>query len=223
MIKAMRKHAKYFYFLFFIVILSFIFWGIGGVDDDAGQRQVLAEVGKHKIYAQEFWRTYERTSRFYREIYKDNFEEMMEQMNLKEKILDSMVDQQVLLISAQEMGIQISDEELSDAITTEPMFQKDGAFNNEIYLKRLQLNRLTPEAYENMKRQELTVEKVRRLIELSVDTSGIDDKMQISGDEQIVNMLKQQMLNDRKEKVVKSFIEGVKKNIKVVVHKDLIA
>ena len=223
MIKAMRKHAKYFYFLFFIVILSFIFWGIGGVDDDTGQRQVLAEVGEYKITSQEFWRIYERTSRFYREIYKDNCDEMMKKMDLTEKILNSMVDEQVLLISAQEMGIQISDEELSDAITQEPMFQRDGVFNKEIYLKRLQLSRLTPDAYESMKRQELTVKKLRRLIELSVDTSGIDEQVQISGNEQIANMFKQQMLNDMKEKAVKSFIEGAKKNIKVIIHKDLIA
>jgi peptidyl-prolyl cis-trans isomerase D len=223
MIKAMRKHAKYFYFLFFIVILSFIFWGIGGVDDDTGQSQVLAEVGKYKISTQDFWKIYERTSRAYREIYKDNFEEIMKTMDLKEKIIDSLIDEHVLLISAQEMGIQISDEELSDAITQEPMFQKDGVFNKEIYLKRLQLSRLTPESYESMKRQELTVKKLRRLIELSVDTSDIDTQIQISGNEQIVNVFKQQIIADRKDKAVKSFIEGAKKNIKVIVHKELVA
>jgi peptidyl-prolyl cis-trans isomerase D len=221
MIKTMRKHAKYFYFLFFIVILSFIFWGIGGVDD-TGQSQVIAEVGKYKITSQEFWRMYERTARFYRQIYKDNFEEVMKTMNLKDEILDSMINEHVLLISAQEMGIQISDEELSDAITQEPMFQKDGAFNKEIYLRRLQINRLSPEAYESMKRQELTIKKLRRLIELSVDTAGIDEQVQVSGDEQIVAMVKQQILTERKDKAVKSFIEGAKQNIEIIIHEDLI-
>ena len=222
MIKAMRKHAKYFYFLFFIVILSFVFWGMGGVDD-TGQSEVLAEVGEYKITTQEFWRFYDRTSRIYKEIYKDKFEEMMKGINLKEQLLDSMVNERVLLISAQEMGIQVSDKELNDAITQEPMFQRDGVFDKEIYLNRLRLNRLTPEAYESMERQELIVKKLRRLIELSVDTSGIDGEIQVSGDEKIVNMIKEQMHNDRKEKAVKSFIEGAKKNIKITIHKDLIS
>jgi len=222
MIKAMRKHAKYFYFLFFIVILSFVFWGMGGVDD-TGQSEVLAEVGEYKITTQEFWRFYDRTSRIYKEIYKDKFEEMMKGINLKEQLLDSMVNERVLLISAQEMGIQVSDKELNDAITQEPMFQRDGVFDKEIYLNRLRLNRLTPEAYESMERQELIVKKLRRLIELSVDTSGIDGEIQVSGDEKIVNMIKEQMRNDRKEKAVKSFIEGAKKNIKITIHKDLIS
>ena len=160
MIKVMRKHAKYFYFLFFIVILSFVFWGMGGVDD-TGQSEVLAEVGEHRITTQEFWELYERTSRFYREIYKDNFEEMMKQMNLKETLLDTMVDEQVLLISARKMGIHVSDQELNDAITQEPMFQTDGIFNKETYINRLRLSRLTPEAFERLKRQELTVKKLK--------------------------------------------------------------
>jgi len=222
MIKVMRKHAKYFYFLFFIVILSFIFWGMGGVDD-TGQSEVLAEIGEYKITTNEFWRSYDRASRIYREIYKDKFEEMMKEMNLKEQILDSMVDEHVLLISAQEMGIQVSDQELNDAITREPMFQRDGVFDKEIYVNRLRLNRLTPEVYESMQRQELIVKKLRRLIALSVDTSGIDSEIQVSGDEQIVNMIKEQMRSDRNEKAVKSFIEGVKNNIKIVIHKDLIS
>jgi peptidyl-prolyl cis-trans isomerase D len=148
---------------------------------------------------------------------------MMKEMNLKEQILDSMIDEHVLLISAQEMGIQVSDQELNDAITQEPMFQRDGVFNKEIYVNRLRLNRLTPEAYESMQRQELIVKKLRRLIELSVDTSGIDSEIQVSGDEQIVNMIKEQMRSDRNEKAVKSFIEGTKKNIKIIIHKDLIS
>lgn len=222
MIKMMRKHAKYFYFLFFIVILSFIFWGIGRVDN-TGQSEVLAEVGGYKITSQEFWRLYERSSRFYRDIYKDKFEEMMKQMNLKETILDSMIDEHVLLISAQKMGIQVSDQELNDAITREQMFQTNGVFDKDIYIKRLRLNRLTPEAYETLKRQELTIKKLRRLIELAADTSGIDNQIKVSGDEQIAKMIKSQMVNNKKEEAVKAFIEGAKSNIKVVIHKDLIS
>jgi parvulin-like peptidyl-prolyl isomerase len=222
MIKVMRKHAKYFYFLFFIVILSFIFWGIGGVDNK-GQSEVLAEVGEYKITSQEFWSLYKRNSRFYRDIYKDKFEEMMKQMNLKETILDSMVDEQVLLISARKMGIQVSDKELNDAITQEPMFQTNGVFDKKTYINRLRLSRLTPEAYESLKRQELTIKKLRRLIELAADTSGIDNQIKVSGDEQIAKMIQTQMVNNRKENAVKSFIEGAKKNIKIIVRKDLIS
>ncbi len=224
MLKMMRKHAKYFYVLFFIVILSFIFWGVGTVDK-TGKGEVVAEVGRYKIMADEYWRTYDRVFRFYREIYKEKFDEEMEKkMNLKENVLDSMINEQVLLIAAKEADIGISDEELQESITHEPAFMKNGVFDKDIYLNRLRLNRITPEAYESSKRQELTLKKIRRLIELSVDISDINSKLeQVSGDNQAVKMLTEQMLNDRKQKAAKSYIEGLKKQIKIKINKQVIA
>ena len=224
MLKVMRKHAKYFYFLFFMIIISFIGWGVGTVDN-TGKGDILAEVGKHKITTEEYWRTYDRIFRFYREIYKDKFDEEMEKkMNLKENVLDSMINEQVLLIAAKEVDISISDEELQESITHEPAFLRNGVFDNDVYLNRLRLNMITPEAYESSKRQELTLKKMRRLIELSVDATDINSNLkQVSGDNQLVKMLSEQMLNDRKEKAVKSYIEGLKKQIKIKINKQLIA
>jgi peptidyl-prolyl cis-trans isomerase D len=224
MLKVMRKHAKYFYVLFFMIIISFIFWGVGTVDK-TGKGDILAEVGKYKITTEEYWRAYDRIFRFYREIYKDKFDEEMEKkMNLKENVLNSMIDEQVLLIAAKEADINISDEELQESITHEPVFLRNGVFDKDVYLNRLRLNRITPEAYESSKRQELTLKKMRRLIELSVDVTDINSNLEkVSGDNQLVKMLSEQRLNDRKEKAVKSYVEGLKKQIKIKINKQLIA
>jgi hypothetical protein len=224
MLKIMRKHAKYFYVLFFIVILSFIFWGVGTVDKTGGA-EIVAEVGKYKITANDYWRTYDRVSSFYREIYKDKFDEEIEKkMDLKKNVLDSMINERVLLIAAKEEGISVSDEELQESIIREPAFMKNGAFDKDVYINRLRLIRITPEAYENSKRQELTLKKMRRLIELSVDVTDINLSLgQVSGDEKVAKMISESMLNDRKEKVVKSYIEGLKKQVKIKINKQLIA
>lgn len=223
MLKMMRKHAKYFYVLFFIVILSFIFWGIGTVDK-TGEGSIVAEVGKYKITAEEYWRTYDRVFRFYREVFKDKFDEEMEKkMKLKEKVLDSMIDEKVLLIAAKEARITVSDKELNEAIINDPSFMKDGIFDKQVYLNRLRLNRMTPEAYEGLKRQELMLNKMRRLIWLSVDITDINsDLNRVSGNEQLAKMLSEQMLNDRREKAVKSYVEGLKKQIKIKIDTKLI-
>ncbi|MBI5188554.1 MAG: SurA N-terminal domain-containing protein [Nitrospirae bacterium] len=224
MLKMMRKHAKYFYVLFFIVILSFIFWGIGTVDK-TGENAIVAEVGRYKITAEEYWRTYDRVFSFYREIYKDKFdEEMQKKMKLKEKVLDSMIDERVLIIAAKDTGITVSDEELHEAITKDPSFMRNGIFDKDIYLNRLRLNRITVEAYENLKRQELTLNKMRRLIELSVDVTDVNSNLrQVSGDEQVIKMLSEAMLNERRAKAVKSYVEGLKKQIKVKINTQLIS
>lgn len=224
MLKMMRRHAKYFYILFFIVILSFLFWGIGTVDKTGG-RGILAEVGKYKITTEEYWRNYENVNRFYREIYKDKFDEEMEKkLNLKEKVLDSMIQEKVLLIAAKEMGIGVSDEELQEAITHEPAFMRNGAFDKNVYLNRLRLMRLTPEEYENSKRQELTNTKVRHLVELSVDVPDMNTDLQkLSGDEKSMRMLSEAMLNEKREKAARAYVEGFKKGIKIKVNTKLIS
>lgn len=224
MLKVLRTHAKYFYFLFFIVILSFIFWGVGTVDQ-TGVAEIAAEVGKYKITAEEYWKTYENVLHFYREIYKDKFDEEMEKkMKLRERVLDSMINDRVLLIAAKDAGIRISDDELHEAITQEPAFMRNGVFDNNVYLNRLRLNRITVEAYESLKRQELTLSKIRRLIELSVDITDISaDLKDVSGDERTANMLRQVMLNDRKEKAIKSYVDGLKKQIKIKVNTQIIS
>jgi peptidyl-prolyl cis-trans isomerase D len=224
MLKMMRKHAKYFYVLFFIVILSFLFWGIGTVDKTGG-RGVLAEVGKYKITVEDYWKNYDNVYRFYREIYRDKFDEEMEKkLNLKEKVLDSMIQEKVLFIAAKEAGIKVSDEELHEAITHEPAFMRDGVFNKETYLNRLRLNRITVEEYENSKRQELTLNKMRHLIELSVDVPDMSSDLQkLSGDEKSMRMLSEAMLNEKREKAARAYVEGLKKGIKIKVDTKLIS
>jgi len=225
MLKGMRKNARYFYVLFFIVILSFIFWGVGTVDK-TGKVEILAEVGKYKITTEEYWKTYDRIYRFYREIYKDQFnEEMEKKMNLKENVLNSMVNERVLLTAAQKAGIKIDDEELQDAITHEQAFMKNGVFDKDVYVNRLRLNRITPEEFERSQRQELILSKMRRLVELSVDIPDSAD-LQLpreSSNEQALKMISQAKLNDIREKALNSYIEGLKKDIKIKVNKQLLS
>lgn len=224
MLKSLRKHARYFYVLFFIVILTFIFWGVGTVDK-TGPAEILAEVGQYKITTDDYWRKYDRIYRFYRDIYKDKFDEEMEKkMNLKENVLDSLVNEKVLLILAQDTGMTVSDEELQEAITREPAFLKNGVFDKDVYLNRLKLNRITPELYEGMKRQELLMTKISRFIELSVDVTDADmQAAKGSGNEEVAKMLGQAILSDKQEKALTSYIEGYKKRLKITIRKELIA
>ena len=221
MLKAMRHHAKYLYFLFFIVILSFLFWGVGTVDQSSNA-QVVAEVGKHKISAQDYRRVYDNYYKFYRDLYKDKFdEEMQNKLNLKDKSIETLIGQTILLIAAEENGIKVSDSELKEAILNEPVFTKNGVFDNEIYQNTLRLSRLTTGVYESNKREELIIQKMSRLIQTAAITpdAGFDN---ISADEQTKKMIRDAMTKDAKEQVVRSYIEGMKKKLKVKINTQLL-
>lgn len=216
MLKAMRKHAKFFYILFFIVILSFIFWGVGSVDKST--TVPVAEVEKEKISIEEYWMAYDRAREFYRNIMKERFnEEVEKQMNLKQQVMDSLIDERVLLVAAKKTGITVSDKELEDAIVNDPAFMRNNRFDKDIYLRVLQLNRMTPQFFESMKRKELALNKMRRLIAESVDITDID----IAG--ATTDQAKQAALFSMREAAVKSYVEGLKKEIKIKVNKQLIS
>ena len=152
----MRKHAKFFYVFFVIIILSFILWGVGTVDKST--TVPVVEIEKQKISLEDYWAAYDRTRQYYRELLKDKFtDETEKQLNLKQKVLDSLIDEQVLLIAARRAGIKITDEELQAAITNDPFFLRDGKFSRDIYIRTLELNRMTPESFESMKRRELRI------------------------------------------------------------------
>ncbi|HET6514997.1 MAG TPA: SurA N-terminal domain-containing protein [Thermodesulfovibrionales bacterium] len=220
MLKAMRKHAKFFYVLFFIVILSFIFWGVGTVDKSTNVP--VAEIEREKISVEDYWTAYDRARQFYREILKERFDEAMEkQLNLKQKVLASLVDEKVLLIAAQKAGIKVTDEELEDSVMKDPTFQRDGKFNRDVYVRTLQLNRMTPEYFEALKRRELALSKMRRLIGEAVDVTDVYIP-QGTPDEQAERM-RQSALLEMRDGAVRSYIEGVKKELKVKINQQLIS
>lgn len=216
----MRQHAKYFYVLFFIVILSFIFWGVGTVDQNP--QNIIAELDNHKISAEEYWRAYDRALRFYRDIYKDDFDEKMEQkLNIRENVLNTLIENRVLLIAAQELGITVTNEELHDAIIHEPSFLKDGVFDKGVYLRTLKYSRITPEAYESKKREERMITKTRQLIKLSAYVPE-DTLSSFSSNPEAADAVKQAMRRDAEERAIKSYVAGKKKSMKIRINDELL-
>lgn len=219
MLKSMRQNAKYFYFLFFIVILSFIGWGVGTVDR-GDKSNIVAEVGNEKITSQEYWEAYDRAFKFYREIYKEKFDaEMQKSLKLKETVISSLVENRVLVAAARENGIRVTDEELNDAIRNEPAFAKDGVFDSSVYQNRLRLSRLTPEAYEHAKRAEMIAEKMRSLIELS---SYAPDNIgqAVAGNDQQAKALLEAIARNEKARAVKAYVAGLEKRMNVKIYSD---
>ena len=219
MLKVLRKHARYFYVLFILVILSFIFWGVGTVDQST--KTAVVTIGEEQITLEEFWRAFDRTANIYRELYQDEFDDAMRE-ELKQTVLKSLIQERVLFIAAREAGLTVSDDELQEAITNDPTFTRDGAFNSDIYLRTLEINRINPQDYEAAKRRELAVAKMRRLIEDAVDLTPAE-MQSTSGSPEAQEALNQAMLETKRRAAFASFLNGLIKQMPMTVDTQLIS
>jgi peptidyl-prolyl cis-trans isomerase D len=219
MLKALRQHAKYFYFLFVLVILAFIFWMPGTIEQNSAL-QAVAEIGDEKITTQEYWRAYDNMADLYREVYREQFD--AEAMDLKGIVLSTLIEERLLLIAAQEAGVTVTDEELQEAIVNNPTFMRDGGFDKDIYLRALQLSRITPVAYEESKRRELMLSRMRRIIESTVALTP-QEVAALSEDEETYKSLRETLLDAKRSQAVRSFINGLQKRVPLKVNEQLIS
>lgn len=185
-IKVLREKAKYFYFLFFIVIITFVFWGIGTVDKP--KVDYVAEVDGQKILAERFWRNYEEIRSFYREVFKDRAQEL--EKGLKDRVLEDLINEEVILWIARKYQIEATDREVQNAIINDPRFMRGGVFQRDIYFQVLKLNRIKPEQYEASVRREITLNKVVHLILSSKAPSNIPDELYLKA---YLNSVKQKI------------------------------
>jgi len=94
-------------------------------------------------------------------------EKMIEELRIKDQILDNLISKILILQEAKRLGLSIPDEELREAIESVPAFQVNGQFDKRNYERFLRLNRMTPEEFEQSQRESLLLSKVVSLIKMN--------------------------------------------------------
>lgn len=223
MLQHMRKHAKYFYVLFVLVIISFIFWGVGDVDNQSPESTAVAQIGDETVTRAEYARAYDQMQRAFREATKGQLTpEMEKSLKLGETVLNSLVAERVLALAAQELNLSVTDKELQEEITTDPTFMRDGIFRKDIYQRALQLQRMTPEHYERMLRRQLLAQKMQLLIASTVEV-GQTDLQALPADQAQAEEAARNILAQKQNAAVFSYVEGLKQRMKVKINRDLIS
>ena len=177
MLNVIREHADSWLIKTIIWSIAFAFvgtifysWGMGGSSGSSGG--VVATVDGSKISQAEYERTFNNLINFYREQFQGQFsEELIQKLNLKTQALDTLIQKEILLIKANELDIQVSDEEVINQIKALAAFQRNKVFHNETYQNFLKFKRLTPLEFEDGQREVLLLEKIRNLIKSNVKVS----------------------------------------------------
>jgi peptidyl-prolyl cis-trans isomerase D len=152
------------YAIIILISIPFALWGIQSYLGGGGE-QVVAEVNGNKITDRQFSRNVQRARMELRERLGDAYDpELFGGQRLRQQILDSMISDVVLLDASRSMGLRVSDQAVRAAILGEPAFQRDGTFDNDAYKRVLQLQGLTPAAYEEQLRTRLLATQLPRAV-----------------------------------------------------------
>ncbi len=164
MLNSIKKYSKSFLFkvLVGIIILPFLFWGMGDVFS-GGSQNVVAKIDSEKISTRDFVNYLNILNLSEQERSK------LPKTDLMEKILSDYIGKKVLLLELKDLNVILKDTSLKEIIVNDKTFFKDNKFSRTEYEKFLVSNSLSAPLFEtNVAEQE----KKRQL--LSFLSGGIE-------------------------------------------------
>ncbi len=149
MFEFIRKHKETFAILSGIVTAAFFLWNFAAGNISSmfhKSNNCLANVDSECVSIADFRRIAMRTNQPLTPL-------------LKEQILNSLIDDDLLYHQAKKEGFVVSDKEVADIISHDPSFQVNGKFDFDRYKTVLTEAGYTPKSYENYVKKQLTIQK----------------------------------------------------------------
>ena len=171
MLDRMRRHKNWLKWSLAIVVLTFVLLYIPDfvqttpTGTGAGAREVVAEINGRSVTAGDFQQRYLSQVQAYRQQFGGSMnDQLLRQLGIDQQILSQMIDEQVVLIEAEQNGITVSDDELAQQIFSIPALQENGRFIGEQRYEQLLLSQnppLTKTQFEDSLRRSLVLDKLR--------------------------------------------------------------
>ena len=144
MATSIGKFSKSFFLklLVGIIILPFVFWGMGDVFR-GGNQNVVATVDSSKISTQELINYINRLNLNEEQV------KNLSKTDLVEQILSDYIGKKVMSLEIEKLGIVVSDNALRDIIKNDKLFFKDDKFSRTEYEKFLIKSAITAPQFES--------------------------------------------------------------------------
>lgn len=159
------------------IVITFALWGIqeylGG-----GREVPVAQVNDISISKERLQFAVSQRRQRLQEILGDNFRpEMFAEAPMREAVLQNLIDHEVLLQTALDYGLWVSDVQLASVIRSIPAFQdEDGQFSTETYERMLRLQGYTTKGFEADVRRDLLVSQLRAAVEATAFATPAEAK-----------------------------------------------
>lgn len=192
-----------------IFIGGIFFWyGTGRGSDDT-----VAEADNFEIKVKDYRRQVSRQMRAER---KETDGELSDKeiFNIRRRVLSSMINDKVVYNKAEQVGINVPDEEVIATIRRLPQFQHEGKFNMKLYTQALQRSmNMNPSEFEEMIRQNITTKKMERLILASANTTLPELKLKyksehgnLNGFEEKKDELKNNIIQEKRSEIYRNWL-----------------
>ena len=164
MIGFLRRHRKPFFVATISIFLMGTFVGLGGyLFTSRDYTSAIAKVGSVKI---SYTRYLIRLNQYLDSLRSQGAELTDENVaQIKQAMVRDMIVDQILLMKAEEWGVDVSDQELARDIRSTPAFQRNGVFDEGAYLSAVRsIFRDTPRTYEKRRRNIMKTTKFKQII-----------------------------------------------------------
>lgn len=165
MLQILRKKAQSTFIQIIVVIIAlvFIFWGVG--TNMNNNRQAALVINGEEVTFQDYQQAYDRAYQRMSDQFGGNLpKELAESLNIKQQVINQLIQATLLRQGAREMGLVVSSEEVKKAIEQMVQFQDNGAFSLDRYKTVLAANRLAPTKFEASMRVDQLSELAARAI-----------------------------------------------------------
>ncbi|HCX32157.1 MAG TPA: peptidylprolyl isomerase [Rhodocyclaceae bacterium] len=161
MFDSIRSSKRVVQIILALIILPFAFWGVESYVGFIGGGTDVAKVGSTKIGAVDFSRTLrEQQDRLRAALGKEFSPAMLDRPEARRAVLETMINQRLLLLQAFDSHLRVSDEELRAYIASIPQLQADGQFSRARYEELLRAQGMTEAGFEQSLRQDLLVQQI---------------------------------------------------------------
>ncbi len=158
---AVRTNKRVVQIFLALITLPFAFWGVDSYVRNSGAGTDLASVGDSKITMQQFDQAWRAQQDRMRQVLGANFRpEAMNTPAAKLAVLNSLVDQRLLLLEAAKGRLGASDDQLRGVISKIPALQDNGQFSLARYQAALSAQGMSQAQFEAQLRQDLTLQQL---------------------------------------------------------------
>ena len=180
-LKWLRDNLKHLKFILWgvvavFVLLVFVDWGTGRSGRGGGGAAAVT-VGERAVSEAEFIEEMRRMNARFQQQFGDQWNDLRGQVDLAGQTVAYFVEREMHLAEAAEAGLVVSDEELQEAILSNPMFKdRDGRFVGQQAYERMIRGyfQLSPQQFERRFAEDLLISKLSSLVERGVVVSDAD-------------------------------------------------